>query len=181
MSNSQRTQQILRKYSRLVRATVARHAGTYSDLCAEDIEQEVYLKLIRVFNSERKIEHTTSYIQKVTISATIDAIRRAARRPVEQSIDHLENREVASVLATGSRQPDMDAEQSAVLVAIEEAMEALPENRKVTVRLHLQGFTTTEIAGLLGWTEPKARNLASRGMKSLREALARRGIEYEVD
>ena len=42
-------------------------------------------------------------------------------------------------------------------------------NRRRAVGLHLRGFTSTEIAQLLGWTEPKARNLTHRGLKDLRE------------
>ena len=40
-------------------------------------------------------------------------------------------------------------------------------------------MTTDEIADLMGWSEPKARNLVYRGLKDLRKALRDAGIEYK--
>jgi DNA-directed RNA polymerase specialized sigma24 family protein len=58
------------------------------------------------------------------------------------------------------------------------ALAQLPENRRRAVGLHLQGLTTAEIGALLGWSEPKARNLVHRGLKDLRQSLRASGIEY---
>ena len=60
------------------------------------------------------------------------------------------------------------------------ALAQLPENRRLAVKNHLQGLTTPEIGALLGWSEPKARNLVHRGLKDLRTALRALGIEYQV-
>jgi RNA polymerase sigma-70 factor (ECF subfamily) len=55
----------------------------------------------------------------------------------------------------------------------------LTENRRITVGLYLQGMTTEEIGGLLGWSEAKARNLVYRGLKDLRRELRALGIDYK--
>jgi DNA-directed RNA polymerase specialized sigma24 family protein len=39
-------------------------------------------------------------------------------------------------------------------------------------------MTTDEIADLMEWSEPKARNLVYRGLKELRGKLRAAGIEY---
>jgi DNA-directed RNA polymerase specialized sigma24 family protein len=39
-------------------------------------------------------------------------------------------------------------------------------------------MTSDEIADLMGWSRPKARNLVYRGLKDLRGKLRRAGIEY---
>jgi DNA-directed RNA polymerase specialized sigma24 family protein len=57
----------------------------------------------------------------------------------------------------------------------------LPDNRRRAVGLHLEGLTSQEIADLLGWSEPKARNLVYRGLKDVREQLQAEGIDYEID
>ena len=44
------------------------------------------------------------------------------------------------------------------------------------MRLHLQGYHRDEIAGLLGWSEAKTRNLLYRGLDDLRALLVRQGI-----
>jgi DNA-directed RNA polymerase specialized sigma24 family protein len=40
-------------------------------------------------------------------------------------------------------------------------------------------MTSEEIGELMGWSEPKARNLAYRGLKDLRHELRAEGIEYD--
>ena len=64
---------------------------------------------------------------------------------------------------------------------VERALAGLGPDRSTAVRLHLQGFTLEEMARLLAWTEPRARNLLYRGLRDLRNALAREGIECEAD
>jgi RNA polymerase sigma-70 factor (ECF subfamily) len=44
------------------------------------------------------------------------------------------------------------------------------------VRMHLAGYERHEIADLLGWTEPKTRNLLYRGLSDLRQILESWGI-----
>ena len=48
------------------------------------------------------------------------------------------------------------------------------------LRAHPDGMTTQEIADILGWSEPKARNLVYRGLGELRKHLRDEGIEYEA-
>ena len=59
------------------------------------------------------------------------------------------------------------------------ALAQLPEHRCLAVKNHLQGLTTPEIGALLGWSEPKARNLVYRGLRDSRMALRGLGIEYK--
>jgi DNA-directed RNA polymerase specialized sigma24 family protein len=56
-----------------------------------------------------------------------------------------------------------------------------PPDRSGVLRLHVQGFTTQEIADLHAWTEPKARNVVYRTLGELRDRLRALGIEYEGD
>jgi RNA polymerase sigma-70 factor (ECF subfamily) len=82
-------------------------------------------------------------------------------------------------LATDAAQsPEALAERRQLLEKVERAMGRLPENRRLAVGLYLKGMTTQEVADLLGWSEPKARNLAYRGLSDLREQLRAEGIEY---
>jgi DNA-directed RNA polymerase specialized sigma24 family protein len=62
---------------------------------------------------------------------------------------------------------------------IERALARLAENRQLAVGLYLKGMTSEEIGELMGWSEPKARNLAYRGLKDLRHELRAEGIEYD--
>ena len=64
---------------------------------------------------------------------------------------------------------------------IGEAVGRLPDSRRSVVRMYLAGYGREEIADLLGWTEPKTRNLLYRGLADLRERLTSMGIGPEVD
>ena len=55
-------------------------------------------------------------------------------------------------------------------------IEELGEGRRVVVRLHLAGYDREEIGRMLGWSEPKTRNLLYRGLADLREVLERVGV-----
>jgi len=77
----------------------------------------------------------------------------------------------------GRGSPEALAASNLLLGRIEKALGTLPENRRRAVALHLQGFTTHEVADLLGFREPKARNLVYRGLKSLQLALREEGFE----
>ena len=77
-----------------------------------------------------------------------------------------------------NRSPEALAEQSELIAKIEQALARLPENRRLAVGLYLKGMSTEEISDLMEWSEPKARNLAYRGLKDLRNELRAEGIEY---
>jgi RNA polymerase sigma factor (sigma-70 family) len=77
--------------------------------------------------------------------------------------------------------PERQAERALVLAKVKECLGRLKAERRRALALHLQGFTTEEIGRLLGWTEPRARNLVYRGLKQLRETLRSAGIDYVLD
>jgi RNA polymerase sigma-70 factor (ECF subfamily) len=119
------------------------------------------------------------------VSVTINAIRRVKARREEQlrlAEDGADEdaAEVKPIIpATGAENsPEAQAEREELLSKVEEAMARLPESRRLAVGLHLQGMTTDEIGDLMGWSEPKARNLVYRGLKDLRGKLRSEGIEY---
>jgi len=59
---------------------------------------------------------------------------------------------------------------------VHRALALLAEPRRAVVRMHLAGYERSEIAELLGWSEPKTRNLLYRGLADLRRILASWGI-----
>jgi RNA polymerase sigma factor (sigma-70 family) len=177
---------ILEKYGAYLRQTIARICPKDLGIQFEDIEQEARLRLWRAIEAERKINYHGSYIYKIVVSVTITAIQRAKARREEQLRlgEDDENEGAADVrittLTAGAKNsPEAQAEREELLRKVEEAMARLPENRRLAVGLHLNGLTTDEIADLMGWGEPKARNLVYRGLKDLRKGLRDAGIEYE--
>jgi RNA polymerase sigma-70 factor (ECF subfamily) len=174
-----RWQSLVEQYAGLLRATISRVCPRQLGLQVEDIEQEARLKLWRALRSERTIESPASYVFKTAARATIDAIRRARARREEQlgppaDGGSAQDWEVVDPQAS----PERQAERALVLAKVQECLGRLKAERRRALALHLQGFTTEEIGRLLGWTEPRARNLVYRGLKQLRETLRGAGIDY---
>jgi RNA polymerase sigma factor (sigma-70 family) len=178
-----RWQSLVEQYAGLLRATISRVCPRQLGLQVDDIEQEARLKLWKALKSERTIESPASYVFKTAARATIDAIRRARARREEQlgpppeAGGSARDWEVVDPQAS----PERQAERALVLSQVQQVLGRLKAERRRALALHLQGFTTEEIGRLLGWTEPRARNLVYRGLKQLREALRAAGIDYVVD
>lgn len=173
-------------YGELLRRAVARLFPRGLGLDWRDIEQEARLRLWRAFQDEREIVDLASYVYRIAASVTIDAIRRVKTRREEQlrtegDCDE-EGRGGPTLLATASaRSPEREAERKEILGKVEEAMATLPQESRRAVGLYLQGMTSQETADLLGWTEPKTRNITYRALDALRRQLSAWGIEYEIE
>ncbi|HWP43757.1 MAG TPA: sigma-70 family RNA polymerase sigma factor [Blastocatellia bacterium] len=173
---------LLDKYELFLRNTIARICPKNLGLQISDILQEARLQLWRVIESEIEIAHPVSYIYRVAVSVTLRAIQRAKRRREEQlrlADDEDDSPSALDSLAVApSESPEALAERRELVGQIEEAMGSLQENRRLAVGLYLKGLTTEDIAELMQWSEPKARNLVYRGLKDLREQLRAKGIDY---
>ena len=173
---------LLERHDQLLRNTIARICPRDLGLQFNDIQQEARVQLWRAINSEREISHLGSYIYRIAISVTLKAIHRAKARREEQlrlAEEEDEPGGALNSLATDpNRSPEALAQQKELIATIEQALARLPENRRLAVGLYLRGMSTEEISDLMGWSEPKARNLAYRGLKDLRKQLKAEGIEY---
>jgi RNA polymerase sigma-70 factor (ECF subfamily) len=145
------------------------------------IEQEARIRLWRALQSEREITDLASYIYKIAVTATIDAVRRAkARReePLPEGPSE-DDREGEMTLPSRDTSPEDEAAGQSMARAVDSALSKIAESRRRPVALYLKGLTTTEIGRVMGWTEAKARNLVYRGLGDLRRELKKMGIDYD--
>lgn len=107
------------------------------------------------------------------MTAALDLIRgRRSRR--EEPIDVIAN--IALREPDPSVAPDGSVEARELAAAVASAVERVTPSRRPVLRMYLAGYDRDEIAGLLGWTEAKTRNLLYRGLADLRELLTAQGI-----
>lgn len=177
---------IVEEYGRFLRQTILRVCPRDLGLQFDEIEQEARLRLWKALESEREIHDLASYLYRIAVSATLDAVRRVKRKREEQLVTEAEEESPQTAQSHQLKvdpmfAPDLEASRKQIIQRVKEAMARLPDNRRQAVSLHLQGMTTQEIADLLDWTEPKARNLVYRGLNDLRQALKESGIDYEID
>lgn len=163
---------ILAEYGGWLRRTLRQLCPSRRGIQVEDLEQEVAVRLWRSLRQGQTIENLASFLYRIAATATVDALRRVeARReePLPTGADGDEDGP-ATPLAAGP-DPEAAARSAELGRQLQQALASLPDNRRRAVALHLQGFNVQETAGLLGWTEAKARNLIYRGLDDLRRLL----------
>src|SRR5690349_21757453 len=67
---------LVRKYSRLVRAVAARVGGALGRQIAEDVEQEVFVNIWKQLQREQSIDNPSSYIYRSAVRETIRLLNR---------------------------------------------------------------------------------------------------------
>jgi len=162
-----------------IEATVARWSGVIRRAALrygllgdhfDELVQDVRLRIWRALESRGGDPATLapSYGYQAAVSAAIDLLRtlRSQRRMTVASLD-----EVGDV-AGRSELPVAEAE---ILDALERGLAALPEDRRVAVRLHLSGRELAEIVETTGWSFARARNLVYRGLDELKRNLSGEG------
>lgn len=173
-SADQRLLRVLDDYGRALRAAVARVCRGPLGLHRDEIEQEARIRLWRAMQRETDIVDLRRYLHRIVATVAIDAMRQIRSRR-EIALDPFERDDGAPSLPAAPTDsgpsPERIVAGRELAGLARQALAALPDNRRSAVGLHLQGFTTDEIAALLGWNEAKARNLVYRGLADLREKL----------
>jgi len=177
-------EEILERYGSLLRGAIAKVCPKDLGLQFDDIEQEARLRIWRTLQAETEIEKPASYLYRVAVTATLDAIRRAVARREEQlwpTVSDTDSAEAPPMLvpAPATSSPETLAHHRLLLAKVRETLARLSPRKRSAVGLHIRGFKPVEIGRLLGWSEPKARSLVYRGLNELKSLLAAEGIEYE--
>lgn len=160
---------LLADHGGFLRAAIHRLCPRSLGIPEDEIEQEARIRLWRALRRDCNITDPRSYLYKVVASATIDAVRHSrSKREAQLDAGSPNSGDGHEPSAASPVSPETSAIVEELLRQMRRAIAALPKNRRRAVSLRLEGFTTQEIAGRLGWTEPKARNLVHRGLKELR-------------
>ncbi len=141
-------------------------------LKGDDVDEVLQDVRIRVWKARGTDENPdalgTSYLMRVVTTAVIDHIRRRQRSRTVTLSEVSENAAVPEAMRVA---PDDGSDREAIAARLASALATLPDNRRLAVQLHLDGYTRDDIAQLTGWTEAKVRNLLYRGLDDLRGAL----------
>jgi RNA polymerase sigma-70 factor (ECF subfamily) len=167
---------VITRFAERVKRIGAHHGLVGSDV--DDLVQEVRVRLWRALQSgERILAAPASYVHRTAVSAALDHLRRRrARRETPVPV----GRPSGEASLGESPGADQALGQGELEQQIARAVDELAESRRAVVRMYLAGYGREEIAALLGWSEPKTRNLLYRGLADLRDRLTRMGIGPEV-
>jgi RNA polymerase sigma-70 factor, ECF subfamily len=143
---------LMRQYERLVLVTALRLVGNLAD--AQDVSQEVFLKLYRNLNKGGAQEAAISWLYRVTVNACHDLRRK--RRP-EESVD------LAGGLADTGEDPHDALATSERARVLELSLRMLGEKERAALVLRdLEGLSTEEVARALGSSEATIRSHISK-------------------
>ena len=136
-------------------AAADRHDPPVSPADAEDVVQEVFLKLLTTRPHFRDLEHEKAWLIRTTLHRACDVARAAERRNLPL--------ETAEVLPGGEM-----PEPSPILSAVQ----ALPAKYSAVIHLYYyEGYSIKEISKLLQIPLPTVGTRLSRGRERLRQLL----------
>ena len=161
--------QLVERHQNAVIGTVTKMLGNPSD--AEDIAQQVFLRIWRNAKHYRPNAKFTTYIFTITRNLVFNETRRRGRKK-EVSSDEREENSNHLLAANPDRQPDAELLQAELQLAVDAAISGLPETQRLAVVLRrYDQCSYEEIAKVLNITVSAVKSLLFRARSSLRAAL----------
>ena len=143
---------LAQRYAQMVYRMAYARTGSKTD--AEDVVQEVFLRLVRARPSFRDEEHGKAWLLRVAANCTNDLFRLPWRKREEPL------------------RPSMAAEEGPEFSGVLEAVLALPEKYRLVVHLYyFEVLSTAEIGRIIGRSEGAVRSRLFRAKRMLRDLL----------
>jgi RNA polymerase sigma-70 factor (ECF subfamily) len=134
--------------------------GNISD--AEDVVQEVFLKVYRGIGSFRGQSSFSTWIYRILVNCCRDLQRRGFRKHETSEED----------LAPDARDVPVKASDHALRMTLESYVARLPQRqREVFVLFDVEGFKHSEIATMLEISEASSKNILFEAKQTLRRLL----------
>ena len=151
MEQTNRLEELVLKYENtLFRAALAILGDPHE---AQDAVQDAYVTYLEKQPQFRDGEHAKAWLLKVTANGCKSRLRARKRHPAEELLDTYPA-------------PDQDSRE------VVEAILSLPANQRAAIHLHYyEGYSTGEIAQILGQRPGTVRSHLSRAREGLRKYL----------
>jgi RNA polymerase sigma-70 factor (ECF subfamily) len=128
---------------------------------AEDLVQEVFLKLFSAIRGYRGDAPFGSWLKRMTVNAIIDQLRGQRH---ETGADALE---------LAAAQPAAEGAGTAAVLDAWTLLQRLPARARAVLVLHeFEGYTHAELAALFGQSESYSKSILARALKRLSDLIA---------
>jgi RNA polymerase sigma-70 factor (ECF subfamily) len=141
---------------------------------AEDISQEVFLKVFRSFATFRKGARLGSWLYRITYNASIDHLRRkgAAPAPVGDEIIESMSLGESSLPRRGAPDPAAALEASQLQDRIARALDKVsPQEKAVFLLRHYEDLMLKDIAATLGLSIGSVKSYLFRAVHKIQKEL----------
>lgn len=162
-------QALVERHRAMVYRVAYQFAGNHHD--AEDIAQDVFIKVYRSLDRFRQDAQLTSWMYRIVMNACIDHRRRSRTMSNAAVGDEAEYRMLNAPEETPG--PEERAYAGEIGEVLELEIGRLPKGQRIVfVMRHYQGMKLCEIAEALGLAEGTVKRQLHAAVHRLREALA---------
>ncbi|HUG77596.1 MAG TPA: RNA polymerase sigma factor [Burkholderiales bacterium] len=164
-----RFEALLRPHLEYLHRLAWRFTGNSAD--AEDLVQDVLLKLYPLTAELAAIEAPRPWLARVLYREYIDLVRRRARRPMEQTAGTQGEDPLDAVPATADG-PEQLAERAQWQERLQSALERLNPGQRAVLTMHdIEGYSLEELEGVLETPLGTLKSRLHRARARLRELL----------
>ena len=142
---------------------------------AEDISQEVFMKMFRSLKTFRRDAKMSSWLYQIAVNTSIDSLRKKSSKPKRsiEEFDQINIQEQVAGSIAQSLDPQKRAEASQIQHQISQALQNIsPKERTVFVMRHYNDLKLNEIAEILNVTIGTVKSLLFRAIRKLRKELS---------
>jgi RNA polymerase sigma-70 factor (ECF subfamily) len=166
-------QEFVERYKKKIYYIAYDITGDHND--AEDVSQEVFIKVFRSLRTFRRNAKISSWLYQISVNASIDLLRKKSSKP-EKSLDDLERADIQENFPGGgtrAQNPERSAESFLIQKHISQALQKVsPKERSVFVMRHYNELKIREIAEILKVSQGTVKALFYRATRKLRKELS---------
>jgi len=157
--------EIMVRYQRRVLNTAWRMLGNTED--ARDAAQDVFLRVFKYLKSYRSAEDFDGWLYRIIVNVCRDIARKRPPAPPASYEAEVQNGELAGIAVAGGAEESAIQSQQRNIIA--EALATLSrKEREALVLRDLEGFSTKEVARLLGSSQTTVRSQISSARKKIK-------------
>jgi RNA polymerase sigma-70 factor, ECF subfamily len=160
-----------RNHARVI-GLVHRFVGDSND--AEDLAQEVFLRIYRARQSYQPTARFSTWMFRITANVSLNALRSRATRRDDVSISQIcdDGEGQAAMPDLACAMPDQHLHQQELREKVQEAIHTLPEKQQVAVILNkYEGMSYADIARTIGCSTMAVKSLLARARDNLKDRL----------
>jgi len=162
--------EIVKRYQKSLLNYIYRYTGDRAS--AEDIAQEVFLRVFKTAKDYRPLSSFRTWLFKIATNLCLNELRD--NKIHRHTFDIFDLNEAGFVaLAAECLSPLRELENRELSFTLKKALKSLPEKQRVALLLHkYSGFTYFEISQMMGCSMSAVESLIHRARQSLRKQLS---------